>query len=71
MIAFLPVNTINDNSQFLGVDVRNETRLFLGHTQARRLDQDEICVIGGLQRNVECREIDINMPDFSQEWTYE
>lgn len=71
MVAFPSTNIINDNNEFLYVDVKNERRLCLGQTQERRLAQDEICVIGGLPSTVECKVVDINMPDFSRDWKFD
>ena len=62
------------SKEFMYVDVEQEVKrenLFLGRTKARRVEQKEICVIGGMPISFPYKTFDICLPDFSEEWQYD
>lgn len=71
VLICLPKRSELEDQQILHIDVEKESKMILGRTKARRLDQKEICVIGGMPIRTESIEIATDLPDFSTNWQFD
>lgn len=71
VLICLPKRSELEDQQILHIDVEKESKMILGRTKARRLDQKEICVIGSMPIRRESIEIATDLPDFSTNWQFD